>query len=262
MTARQWMLIVWLFLIAFAATAADPKDELFDAIKARDAARVAALIDAEPALVNATHTRGASALTMALFTSGKGGFVPPQKNAVLQTIALRGPKLDLHETAALASSAELASRLDASNVMERTPFGWTPLHYAAFAGNVDNAKLLLDRGADVSSRAKSKFRNTPLAVATLTGQVEVAKLLLARGADVLVRQAEGFTPLHLAALLGNMELVRLYLDHGAEINSRTDDGRTPLSEAMRGKRDAIAELLRTKGAVAGMVGEKIMESPE
>lgn len=261
MTARQWMLIVWIFLTAVIARAGDPKD-FFKVIEARDAVRVSAMLEEDASLLNATSERGASPLTMALFTSDKNGFVAPQRNATLQAIAIRRPKLDLHETAAIGSAEQLAAMLDGSNVTMRNRFGWTPLHHAAFAGNVDTARLLLDRGADVNARAKSRFLNTPLLVATLTGQVEVAKLLLDRGADVLVRQAKGFTPLHEAALIGNMDLVRLYLGHGAELNSRTDDGRTPLSEALRGKREEVAEFLRSKGAVAGLVGEKVMESPD
>jgi ankyrin repeat protein len=260
MTARQWMLLIWIFLIAVIARAAEP-DELFKAIEARDVARVDALLEANPSLVNATTARGDSAVTTALFVNDHG-FMKANHNEVLRAIVLHKPSLDLHETAAIGSAADLAAMLTKDNVMMRNRFGWTPLHHAAFAGNVETAKLLLDRGADVNARAKTKFLNTPLLAASLTGQVEVARLLLDRGADVLVRQSQGFTPLHEAALIGNMELVRLYIDRGAELNSRTDDGRTPLSEAMRGKHQEIVEFLKVKGAVAGIVGDKILESPE
>ena len=187
----------------------------------------------------------------ALFIIHDDTFLPVQQNEKLQTILRQGPKLDFFQTAALGSTEDLERQLraDPSLISARTPFGWTALQMAAFSGNVANAKLLLDRGADIRVRAKSKFRNTPLLISMLSGQFEMARLLLDRGADVLDRQAEGFSAMHEAALLGRTDIIQLLLDHGAEINSRSDDGRTPLSEAIRGKHPEAVEMLKGKGAV-------------
>ncbi|HEY3057327.1 MAG TPA: ankyrin repeat domain-containing protein, partial [Thermoanaerobaculia bacterium] len=187
-----------------------------------------------------------------MFRITKGTFMPVQQNDELKALLAQKPALDAFEVAALGDSADLQRKLkaDSSLIHSKNRFGWTALHMAAFAGNVGNARLLLDRGADVNVRAATRFRNTPLQVAMLTGQFEMAKLLLDRGADVLDRQAAGFTPLHEAALLGRTDLIELLLERGAEINSRTDDGRSPLTEAMRGKHPAAIELLKSKGAAA------------
>lgn len=186
----------------------------------------------------------------ALFIVRDDTFVPVQQNEELQTILSQHPKLDFFQTAALGSTEDLAKQLsaDPTLISARTKFGWTALQMAAFAGNVANAKLLLDRGADIRVRANSKFRNTPLLISMLSGQYEMAKLLIDRGADVLDRQAEGFSAMHEAALLGRTDIIQLLLDHGAEVNSRSDDGRTPLSEAVRGKHADAVELLKAKGA--------------
>jgi ankyrin repeat protein len=206
-----------------------------------------------------------SAVTKALFAvDAEKSFMPPQRNEPLQRLLAQKPKLDLYETAAVGDVADLQRMLrkDASAVSRRNQFGWTLLHYAAFAGNTATIKLLLANGADIHARAANRFRNTPLIVATLTGQREAAALLLDSGADILDRQADGFSVMHEAAFSGNLELVRLYLERGAEINSRSDDGRTPLSEARRGKHEAVAKFLESKGAVAGPIGNDVMQSPE
>jgi ankyrin repeat protein len=207
---------------------------------------LAAALTADPA----TTTAKRSEVTTTLFVLVNGeGFKDPKKNEALQEILARHPHLDIYETAALGTAAEFEAMLrDFPEAVKRpNSFGWTALHMAAFAGNVANTQLLIDKGADVNVRAKSRFLNTPLQAALLTGQYETAKLLLEHGADPLVRQSKGFTPMHEAALLGRADLIELLLAHGAEINSMADNGHTPLAEAIRGRHDDIATLLKSKG---------------
>ncbi len=213
---------------------------------------------------NETPKPKPSAVETAMFAIKDDGFTAVQSNKALKSVLAGKPALDTFETAALGERTELRRRLDAdpSAVTAHNHFGWTALHFAAFAGNVANAKLLLDRGADVNARADTKFRNTPLQAALLTGQIEVVKLLLGRGADVLVRQNKGFTPMHSAAFLGRNDIIQVLLDHGAELNSRTDDGRTPISEAMRRHQDATVEFLKAKGATADPQDAKLNGSPD
>ena len=260
---RKILLIVWIFLLADFAIADDKSDELFKAIDARDLAKVEAMLSADPSLANARR-KMSSATEAALFLNEKGFFVVQSDDSVLKAILARKPQLDLFEIAALGDSTELQRRLDAdrSAVHARNQFGWTALHMAAFAGNVANAKLLLDRGADVNERAATKFCNTPLLISMLTGRYEVAKLLLDRGADVLARQSLGFAAMHEAALLGRTDLIQLLLDRGAELNSRSDDGRSPLSEAMRGNHPAAIEFLKSKGATSEISPAKLNSSPD
>jgi hypothetical protein len=53
--------------------------------------------------------------------------------------------------------------------------GWTPLHWAAFWGHVDVARLLLEHGADPSIR--DKHGRTPLDLARATRHKEVARVI-------------------------------------------------------------------------------------
>lgn len=223
-------------------------EEFLKVVSARDVQAVQSMLAAEPSLADAHSARGISAAFTAMFAIRKGeeSFPDPKTNEVLQAILARKPKFGLFEVAAFGTAQQLEALLrdDPKAARSRTPFGWTPLHIAAFAGNVGTSEVLLAHGAEVNVRAESKFRNTPLQTAMLTGQYATAKLLLDHGADVLIRQAEGFTALHEAAQLGREDLVKLLLEHGAETGSRADDGSTPLDIAVKGKHDGVAALLK------------------
>jgi hypothetical protein len=58
--------------------------------------------------------------------------------------------------------------------------GGTPLHRAAWGGRLEVGQYLLDRGADINARDWSL--RTPLIYAVLAGDVEFARMLLERGA--------------------------------------------------------------------------------
>jgi hypothetical protein len=79
--------------------------------------------------------------------------------------------------------------------------GWTPLHYAAAAGDAGIAALLLDRKAELNALAPGDI--TPLMIAAREGKEETVRLLLARGADVRLVNGE-----HL-----NAEQLALQRDH-------------------------------------------------
>jgi ankyrin repeat protein len=190
-----------------------------------------------------------SPIMAALSHSDGEGFTPPASNQALQALLAQHPALTFLEACGVGDTAEIARQLkrDPKLATTWTGFGWSALHLAAFSGVPGAVQLLLDRGAEINARARSKFKNTPLQAALLTGQIATARVLLERGADPLVRQSLGFTPLQEAALIGRRDLVDLLLGAGAEINSRSDDGRTAVTEALRGKHPELADYLRSKG---------------
>jgi ankyrin repeat protein len=237
-------------LLAAAAAQSSPREKLFAAIHESKLDEVKKQLERDPSLVSARSAKGTSTVTAALFISSGEGFLPPRKNRVLAELLARGAPLDRFEAAALGDTARISKELaaDPKYVEAENSFGWAPLHFAAFAGNIEAAKLLLDRGAAIDRRANTKFRNTPLQVSLLTRQDEMAAFLVSRGADVRVEQAEGFTALHEAAQNGSEKTVKLLLDAGADPNVRSTDGRTPLGIARKKGYATIARLLESRGA--------------
>jgi uncharacterized protein len=63
--------------------------------------------------------------------------------------------------------------------------GWTALHYAAAAGDLDIMKLLLERNAYID--AASPTGTTPLMLAAREGQEDAVRLLLEEGADATLK---------------------------------------------------------------------------
>ena len=91
------------------------------------------------------------------------------------------------------------------NEMGRSDF--TPLHWAAYYGKDEMAKLLLDKGAKPNVQA-GKY-GTPLTMAAQYGFTEVARLLLEKGADPNMADYYGKTPLQLAEARGYPEIIKL-----------------------------------------------------
>jgi hypothetical protein len=245
-------LFALLIIVALPLSADDVADFL-KTVARDDRPTVQSMLARDPALANAHSPKGTGVATIALFINKGEGFFDPAKNEVLQAVLARKPALDVFETAALGTPAQLEAMLtDAAALTRRNAFGWTLLHMSAFGGNAATTELLIRKGCAIEARAESKFRNTPLQTALLSGQYATAKILLDHGADALVRQSKGFTPMHEAALMGRTDIVQLLLDHGAEINSVADNGHTPLAEAMRGKHDEAVAWMKAKGAVVGV----------
>ena len=118
--------------------------------------------------------------------------------------------------------------------------GETPLHVAATAGQVDIARLLLDRGAHVN--AKDQDGDTPLHQAVKEKRRAVAQLLLERGADVDTRNHEEWTALD--NWNGDLEITRLMLARAPKRNTIN----VALSRAAKWRHKDVAQLLLARGA--------------
>ena len=114
----------------------------------------------------------------------------------------------------------------------------TPLHSAAWYGDLEMVRVLLNYKADVNARSDLGW--TPIHYVSLGFSVipdmcqsfpDVARLLLKHGADVNVEvsgsDGSGRTPLHLTMVFNRAEVVRVLLEHGANVNAEDGSGRTP-----------------------------------
>jgi ankyrin repeat protein len=111
------------------------------------------------------------------------------------------------------------------------------------------ARLLISRGAKIDPVDASG--DTPLLVAAEAGKPRLVQLLLENGADVTTRRhtgGAGPTALHLAVENGREEVVKVLLKFYAPLDVADGSGWTPLGWAEYLRRDNIASLLRLADA--------------
>lgn len=131
------------------------------------------------------------------------------------------PQLDVFEAAAVGKADRLRELLDADPGLANAwaEDGFQPLGLASFFGNVEAARLLVERGAELNSASRNEMKVMPLHSAAATGdpeaRYEISKLLLEHGADPNARQQDDFTPLMAAEQQGDERLRKLLVEHGA-----------------------------------------------
>jgi ankyrin repeat protein len=154
---------------------------------------------------------------------------------------------DLREAAYENDLAAVEAFLAAGADLEaRDADGDTALHMAAIQADSAVISALVVAGADVNAR--SKRGETPLFHAAENGNLPAVLALIAAGADVNARSNFGHTPLVYAIDGGHQAIVEALLDGGADVATRDQDGDTPLDTAIYLERDAIAAVLRARGA--------------
>ena len=90
--------------------------------------------------------------------------------------------------------------------------GSTPLHCAAWKGQVEAVRFLLDAGADIQAKSQNDhYGDTALHAAAHGNQKEVVKLLIERGADVRAKNRAGRTPLDETAVHNATAAAKLLL---------------------------------------------------
>ena len=159
--------------------------------------------------------------------------------------ALRGGNVDcaalLLDHGAAINRATSNANPDASGI--------TALYAAAYEGNVEFVRLLIDRKAAIDCvMAQGK---SPLFAASHQGHANVVKLLCDNGASIKVGNA--WPPLLSAASKdGHCDIVSILLEHGAEVdeNGPNTSGQTPFFDAcFFGQVKCAALLLNHKAAI-------------
>jgi ankyrin repeat protein len=124
----------------------------------------------------------------------------------------------------------------------------SPIHYAAFCGLQDIAKMLaIEHPQDVNSKSVDDG-SSPLHQASRQGHVELARMLIERGADVSAQEHDGSTALHLALGNGHADPARMLIENGADVSAQKNDGWTALHLVSRNGRVDLARMLIERGA--------------
>jgi uncharacterized protein len=143
-----------------------------------------------------------------------------------------------NDAAAAAAAADRANQQDIiiAGLVGGGSGGLTPLVFAAREGNLDTAKILVERGADVNQQ--TEYGWTPLLVATNNRNYRLGAYLLEHGADPNIANKGGWTPLYLATDnrnieggdypvpkpdMDNLEYIKLLLDRKADTNARVKE---------------------------------------
>lgn len=215
----------------------DECEAMFAAVDSDDGEAIRALVRQRADIVDAQRSDGLSVLLYAMYLG---------KWELVDLIAPIHPGLDIFESAALGRDARL-KHLVATNPMlltRRSADGWTALHLAAFFGQINAARALIEKGAEVDARSDNTQRNCPLHSAAAGRHFAICELLISSGADVDATQAGGFTPLMAAAQHGDQGLVDLFLRRGADRSLRNDAGKTASALAAEAGDPGLAAFLR------------------
>ena len=127
-------------------------------------------------------------------------------------------------------------------------YGWFSSHLASQRGQVETARMLIERGADVTAQNNDGW--APLHLALVAGEVEVARMIIERGADVTAQDNDGWAPLHLALQIEDVEATRMLIERDANVAAQNNNGWTPLHLASQRGQVEIARMLIEHGADA------------
>jgi ankyrin repeat protein len=209
-----------------------------------------------------------------------------QQTALMWAVAQKHPDV---VKALLAHGADLSLRSETwSQVMAVPPHGYLPynksipaggetaLLFAARAGDLESARLLVKAGANVNDA--DAWGVSAVTLAAHSGFAELVDFLLEKGADPNAMKA-GFAPLHEAIMRRDEHMVASLLAHGANANlplqtwtptrRSSDDwnfapelvGATPFWLAARFTEPAVMKILLEHGADPMFVhhGERMVE---
>jgi uncharacterized protein len=128
---------------------------------------------------------------------------------------------------------------DPKLVLAFSSAGSSALHRSCYWGQIEIARLLLERSADPNAATKDQFLQIrPLGCAVASPDVpnpsdeedvvlQLVRMLIASGADVNGRRRDGLTALHSAAYRGHLRVIELLLKRGADPTIQGYEGSGP-----------------------------------
>jgi ankyrin repeat protein len=122
-------------------------------------------------------------------------------------------------------------------------------------GNIDALNQHIAAGTNLNE--KDPFGgSSPLITASLFGKTEEAKILIDAGADINFQNNDGSTALHTSAFFCRPEIVKLLLDKGADKTLRNKFGSTAY-ESVAGPFTDVKNTYDMMGTMLGPMGLKL-----
>ncbi len=271
--AMRILLFLWCALLL-------PAQDIFDAVRGGDLAKVREWVEKDPGLVHARNARQSTPLIIAAsldkleiarYLIEKGAdlgavnvneYTPLSIAGILvaRLLVEKGADVNFinpHGFSVLKTLFEDGKREVAEFVLDhgarfpdfKSPDGIRTLIFAMKAGSVKYLEMGLSRGIDLFY--ENNAHNTLLHFAAESPSVELMEKLLALGLDAGKVSLSGWTALHVAAYSGNDEQVTALIRRGVDINQRTVDGRTAYNLAVEAKHTVLVDHLVILGADRG-----------
>ena len=163
-------------------------------------------------------------------------------NAGMRALAMKPRK---------SSIASSTRRRNSENFHRRRSVTFQPevlLQEIVTDGDAKAVSEILESGmiSDVNKMSPSGL--TALHQSAIDGNLECAKALVAKGANVNCTDCESWTPLHAAVMNGSIEFVRFLLASGAKPNMKNDNGETAYDMTTNGPiRKMLLHAMNGKG---------------
>ncbi|MHC1730680.1 MAG: ankyrin repeat domain-containing protein [Bacteroidales bacterium] len=226
---RKVLIIVAMAGILLKSTSAQ---EIFEAVKTNDLAKIQVLTGNDPGLVSAKDELGntplhtsviAGSIPIAEFLLSKGSDINALNNQLMTPLHV-----------AIYNKQEAVALLlieKGADLNRQDLAGNTPLHQTAHSNNATIAGLLISKGAGLEIRNRNNY--TPLGALTRsTHNFEVAEVLVKGGADVNARWTNGATPLNDAASYSDGRVIDLLMDHLADFDTTGENLRFTLNSSV------------------------------
>ena len=254
--------------------------EIFEAIKGGDLAKVKAAVETDRRSLDSLNNYRQTPLIVALQEG---------KSEIAEYLIAGGADVNARDQAHAAPLSyaitgglnNIAKTLIDRNADIDTPAMWDlrPLALALEFGAMDIANMLLDRGAILPvepgpesyrlffsacstgfARLADRMFEKGFAIgenqytrglphlAAAGGSAAIVEKLIQLGFKMNVKNELGWTPLHAAAEKGHIQVVGILLSRGADINGRTLSGKSAYNIAVSMGKAEVAGLLKEKGA--------------
>lgn len=133
--------------------------------------------------------------------------------------------LYLHQSIASGSNKILAHLLTLDvnpNINDES--GFSALHKAIIADNIEAFEQLINAGANVNQQRVGGLESTPLMYAVSKPSTEFSKLLIAQNADVNILDLNKDPALNWAAYYGHVQQLELLINSGADLSINSIHG--------------------------------------